>query len=88
MYFKRYWAFVDACSFPLSYVIHHYCKKYHTPAYGEVVIFMALTPFHFILYVPSVIFGMIVGIPVTLYKYYYTSHDKNDGSLENTDRHP
>lgn len=82
---KIYCKFIDTWMFPLAHVIHYYSKKHNVPPYGEITIFMALAPFHFILFIPSVLFGVIVGIPMSVYKYIYQNDNKeNNGTIENT----
>jgi hypothetical protein len=88
MYFKKYWEFVNYCSFPLGIVINHYCNKYNTPAIGQVVVFLMFAPIHVILYIPGTLFGMIVGVPYTLYKYFTSDTEEKfgNGNLEVNNR--
>lgn len=85
--FKIYCKFIDDWMFPIAYVVHYYAQKHNIPPYGEVTIFMALAPIHFLLFVPSVLFGVVVGIPMSVYKYnYQTNLNENNGTVKTTYR--
>jgi hypothetical protein len=81
-----YFNFVDYWSFPVGILIHYYCKKHNIPVYGEVTIFMVFAPIHIILFIPGVLFGLIAGIPWTIYKYNNKPPPKKDGFVETLNR--
>lgn len=63
----KYLEFVSQCALPLSPVIRYYGDKYHTPVYGQVIIFTMLIPIHVLLLIPGVLFGVVFGIPYVIY---------------------
>lgn len=85
--YSIYCQFIEDCLFPLIHVIHYFGEICDIHVYTQLFILILFLPLHLVLFIPSAIFGIIVGVPVALYKYIYCNDKKNkNGTLEITNR--